>query len=354
MSERKSDVIDLRVVFGFIMKQKKLYFITLPIVFFVSCALILCVPRYYSTNMCLAPEAEKQISGGALSSIASSLGFDLDNLQTNDAIYPMLYPDLMDDNGFVSQLFNIRVKTQDGSIDTDYFTYLKKHQKAPWWAKLRSAVMSWIVKPEQPTNANSEKQFDPYSMSKYEDDVAGAIRNKVKFGYDKKTGVISISVEDQDPLICKTIADSVSTHLQNFITSYRTNKARVDVDYYEMMAEEAKKDYEEIRFRHSRFADANTNVVLHSVQSQLEDLENDMQMKFNAYTTFNAQLQNAKARLQERTPAFTILKGAAIPIRPIGPKRVIFVAAMLCLAFFAVTFYIMKDYIIQVIKQSEN
>lgn len=37
------------------------------------------------------------------------------------------------------------------------------------------------------------------------------------------------------------MADSVRQHLQNFITSYRTNKARIDVVHYTKLAKEAKK-----------------------------------------------------------------------------------------------------------------
>ena len=40
-------------------------------------------------------------------------------------------------------------------------------------------------------------------------------------------------MQDQDPLICKTVADSVRNRLQDFITVYRTDKARKDVRYYE-------------------------------------------------------------------------------------------------------------------------
>ena len=36
-----------------------------------------------------------------LGSIASSFGFDLGEMQSSDAINPLLYPDLMDDNAFV-------------------------------------------------------------------------------------------------------------------------------------------------------------------------------------------------------------------------------------------------------------
>ena len=45
----------------------------------------------------------------------------------------------------------------------------------------------------------------------------------------------------------------------------------------------------------------------------MQDMENDMQLKFNTYNTLNTQLQAAKAKVQERTPAFAVLKAPDIP-----------------------------------------
>jgi len=76
----------------------------------------------------------------------------------------------------------------------------------------------------------------------------------------------------------------------------------------------------------------------------MEDMENDLQLRFSTYSTLNTQLQAAKARVQERTPAFTIIKGAEVPIKPTGPKRMIFVIACLFLAFVVTSVYILaKD-----------
>ena len=54
MEEKKEmEVIDLRVVFKKIWSRRKLFYKVLPITFVVSCAYILCKPRYctYSLNI---------------------------------------------------------------------------------------------------------------------------------------------------------------------------------------------------------------------------------------------------------------------------------------------------------------
>lgn len=336
--------IDYRAVLREIRKRKRLFFKVLSITFVLSILYVLCIPRYYTTDTKMAPEAESSIAGGTLGSIASSFGFDLSDMETSDAITPMLYPDLMEDNGFVTGLFPIQVKSQDGSINTTYHDYLKKYQKEPWWTRVFYSILSLLPKKEE-GGKGKQGEADPYILSKNEDDIAGAIRNNVKVSTDKKTGVITITVKAQDRLICKMVADSVRGHLQQFISSYRTNKARTDLEYYKKLVAEAKHEYQKARQIYGSYSDANSDLVLESYRSKKDDLENEMQLKFNAYSALNTQMQAAKAKVQERTPVFTLIKGAAMPIRPSGPKRMLFVLEMLFLAFIGTGIHILNSII---------
>ena len=326
--------IDLVQMFKKLLNRKKLFLKVWVITFVVSSFLILCVPRYYTTSSRLAPEmGSSMTTGGTLGSIASSFGFDLGDMQNGDAIYPTLYPDLMEDNAFVIRMFNVWVKSDDGKIDTDYYTYLRKHQKSPWWSKAQSWILS-IFKSKKKSGGGSSA-IDPYHLSLDNDNVVNAIRGNISFSFNEKNGVITIMTKAQDPLICKTLADTIQTYLQEYITDYRTKKARVDVEHYSQLCEEALNDYNKARLAYAVYADANRNAIRQDVATRISDLENDMQQKYNRYTAYDAQLQMAKSKVQERTPAFTILKGADVPVRHAGPKRMIFVIMMLILATMA-------------------
>lgn len=347
MEEKKElEVIDLRVVVKKIWANRKLFYKVLPVTFVLSCAYILCIPRYYSSSLSLAPEIGGTSGmGGTLGSLASSFGIDLGSMETTDAISPMLYPDLMNDNGFVVGLFDIRVKSMDGEIDCTYYDYLAKHQKQPFWGYCKEWVRS-LFKSEEESAGKGGKQ-NPYFLSRQQDAICEAIRKSIGIDIDKKTAVISIGVQAQDPLICKTLADSVKSRLQTFITNYRTNKARIDERYYKSLVDEAKANYEKARRLYASYADSNMDMVLESYRAKQTDLENDMQLKYNTYTTLVAQYQAARAKVQERTPAFTLVQGAAVPIKPAGPKRMIFVAMMVILATVILSIYSIKDILIR-------
>ena len=346
-TKNDSEVIDLRIIFKKIWANKKIYAIVLPVVLVLSCAYILCIPRTYTSSLSLAPEMNNSSNlGGTIGSLASSFGIDLGSMETTDAINPMLYPDLMEDNGFVVGLFNIKVATADGSVKCSYFDYLTKHQEYPFWTKGIGSIKKLFAKEEE-VKAKGGAKMNPYMLSKKQDNVASAIRKGISISIDKKTAVITISTEAQDPLVCKTLADSVKERLQVFITNYRTRKARVDEQYYKTLASEAKREYERARRLYGSYADANTDVILTSMRAKQEDLENEMQLKYNAYTAMTTQYQAAKAKVQERTPAFTVVKGAAVPIKATGPKRMIFVLGMCFLAVIILSVYSIRDLIIK-------
>lgn len=352
-SEQYYQGIDYRKVFKEIMKRKKIYFIVIPIVFVLSCIYTLSIPRSYTTDTELVPEVEtKASSSGTLGSLASTFGIDLSAAESSDAISPQLYPDLMFDNGFVSQLFPIKVESQDGKIKTDYYTYLAKYQKNPWWDKTIDKIKK-AIGPSK-VNAPISKEGNPYILSKKDYDIVKNIQESITIKVDKKTGAITIDATAQDPMVCKILADSTRVHLQNFITKYRTSKSIKEYKYYKKLTENAKAAYEKQRRKYGESADANTDVALESFRLEQEDLENEMQLLYNTYTTLNAQLQAATAKVQQSTPVFMLIKGAAVPVKPSAPKRMLFVLAMVLLAFMLTSIYVLRDIILPPSELSEK
>lgn len=344
--DEKEKYIDLGAVLRKIINHRKVFYKTLPIVFVMSCFIIICVPRSYTTSSMLAPEIGASLTTSSLGSLASSFGLDITNGDYSDAISPLLYPDLMKDNGFVVRLFPIRVRSVDGEIDCTYYEYIKEHQKMAWWSAIPRFFKSLIPK-QKDALAGADAKKDPYVLSRDEDRIVSFIQNEITLSVDNKTGVITIETEAQDPMICKILADSVTVHLQKFITEYRTNKARIDLEYYKHLVAEAKHNYEEARREYGKHSDENTSLILETYRLDIEGLQNEMQLKFDTYTQLNTQLQAAIAKVQERTPAFTTLKGANVPVKASKPKRMIFVLAMLFLCTAADVVYIFKDEIIK-------
>ena len=346
MEDNKNKIIE-RVDWNAVLKEiwgrRKLFYKTLPLAFILSSIFIFSIPKYYHSEVKLAPELESSSkTGGSLGTLASSFGIDLSRMQTNDAITPLLYPDLMEDNSFVYSLLNVKVYNQDNNINTTYYDYLKNYQKLAWW----EYPIDWLSRLiQEHEDKFGQDGYDPNNITKEEDDIYEMARHDINISVDKKTRVITIRATSQDPVICKTLGDSIKDKLQVFITQYRTNKARIDCEYYQKLTDSARIDFEKQRHKYAHMADASTHVTLQSATQRLQDIANDTQEKYNTYTKLNTQLQAAKAKVQECTPAFTILKAASVPVKPTGPRRVRFVFIVVLLAAICTSGYIMWEII---------
>ena len=349
MEEKKEkDAIDLGLIAKILYEKRKKFFIMWPIVTALSILWIIPQPRYYNCSVSLAPESNGNDVGGGLASMASSFGINLGG-NGGDAIYPLLYPDLLGSNKFIVSLFDIRVKTDDGTVDTDYYTYLTKHQKKNWltqpFKKAKNAIVNLFVS-EEKTVGGKGKKIDSFRLSERDYKLVELVKTNITCDVDKKPDVVTITVQDQDRLVSAILADSVKQRLQNFIIEYRTSKARLDLDHYEELAASAKKDYEVSVAKYREYCDANQDIVLQSSISERDKLEADMQLKYNTYNALCTQVEVAKAKMQERTPAFTTLKTATVPIKPAGPKRMIFVAGMLFFSTFVLALWLSRKILI--------
>ena len=318
--------IDIGKIFKDLLKHKTLYYKVLPMAFVLAAVYALSLPNYYQCTVKLAPELGGSAkSVGGLASLASSFGVNLGDAQGGvDAINPTLYPDLMNSVDFKVALFPVKVMRKEDGKTFSYYDYLMNEQKAPWWSEAMAAFFGLFgSKDEMP-----EAKIDPFELTKEQTDIAKAIDQNVVCDVDKKTMVITINVTDQDPLICATLADSVKTRLQNFISDYRTSKARVDFEYNKKVLGEAIAKYEEARDKYVQFSDSHRDVTSQSAQTKLADLQNEMQLHQQVMQQVVAQMQQADMKVQENTPAFTTLQSATVPVVKAGPKR-----SQLCLIF---------------------
>ena len=337
--------IDFGKLYNDLLKHKKLYYKVLPITFVIAAILLLSIPNYYKCEVKLSPEMSGSGNKSGLASLASNFGVNLSNNST-EALFPTLYPDLMNNVDFKTSLFQIPVTVEGdkeaGEEDRtmSYYDYLKNEQKETWWSAAIGGTKRWIIslfKDDEP----QKEGLDPFRLTKQQTDIVKLIDTKVVCDVDQKTMVISIEVTDQNALICATMADSVRTRLQKFITDYRTSKARVDLDYYKKVLVEAKAKYDKARDRYAAFADSHRSVSSQSAQTKRADLQHEMNIHQQVFEQVVAQMQQAEMRVQAETPAFTILQSATVPVEKAGPARAKWCLVYLFLAFLCTSVYIL-------------
>ena len=139
----------------------------------------------------------------------------------------------------------------------------------------------------------------------------------------------------QDPKIAAQVADRVALLLQEYVTKYRTNKAQQDYLYCEKLYDEAQKVYHEKQNEYARYMDRHMLGTLKmQYKAEEERLLNEAQLAFNVYNQTAQQKEISKAKVQERTPVYTVMQPAVIPRLAVGPRKLYILIGFLFLTVF--------------------
>lgn len=212
---------------------------------------------------------------------------------------------------------------------------MKEEQRSPWWSAIFSApfkVLGWTLSLFKDEPEEGDAKLDPFRLTRDESAIADALSKRISVSVDKKTGVTTLSVTMQDPLISASLTDTVMHCLQNYITDYRTNKARHDLAFTEKLYGEAKASYESAQKKYANFVDANQNIILLSYRAEQERLQNEMNLAYQVYTQVSQQLQMARAKVQEITPVYTVVQPATVPLKPAKPNKLMILIGFMFLA----------------------
>lgn len=292
-------------------------------------------PKQYTVSITLSPEMGSSKSGSGLASMAASfLGGSIGS-DSPDALNATLAPDIVTSTPFLMELFDARVVSQDKQIDTTFTAYLDE-QKSSWMGYVLKAPGMAISGIKSLFSDKEEKTatIQKGAIELNEKDAAKleGLRQQIMADVDKKTAITTLSVTLQDPKVTATIADSVVSKLQQYITAYRTSKAKEDCQYLEKLYKERQQEYYDAQQRYARYVDANSNVVFQSTLAERERLQNDMNLAYQVYSQVAQQLQVARAKVQEEKPVFAVVEPAVVPLNPSGTSRKVIVLGFLFLA----------------------
>jgi len=91
----------------------------------IGVILAFATPKVYKSTVILAPEESGSSFSGSISSLAAMVGMNMKIGQTGDALYPEIYPDIMESTGFIVGMFPITVKKSKTGEPYTYYDSLE-------------------------------------------------------------------------------------------------------------------------------------------------------------------------------------------------------------------------------------
>ena len=323
--------IDLMDVLRKIISIRKTLYKAAGVGVIIGIIVYLSIPKQYTVNVTLSPEMGGSKSGNGLVGIAASfLGSGVSSGDSSDALNASLSSEIVSSTPFLLELLSIDIPAPDGNGNMVLDTYLDD-QSSPWWNyvigfpnMLVGGVKSLFSEGTLDTLENVGRR-GTLELSQEQNTKVNVLRNSVKASIDTKTAITNVSVSLQSPKVAAVVADSVVHKLQEYITDYRTSKVKDDCAYLEKLFKERQREYYTAQKKYANYVDTHDNLVLQSVRTEQERLQNDMSLAYQIYSQVANQLQVARAKVQEEKPVFAVVEPAIVPLNPSGMKLMIYV-----------------------------
>lgn len=298
----------------------------------------------YTVNVTLAPEVEGKSTSSSLRGIASMLGMGgiIGNASGGvDAVNITLFPEICSSVPFLTDLFPMPVTT---------YVSEKAYEKGK--RPKTTTLFKFISREDEPKKGLSLWLEDIFGKDKKKEDnsvvnvsrltktqakVVKYLSRAVSASVDNKTGVTKITVTLEDPQIAAAVADTVCQRLQDYVTEYRTKKARKDYDYYIKLSDEAHEALVEAQAAYARSVDFDRSVILQSVSSEKERLRAEAQLAQQVFEQMEQQKAVAKAKYQELKPVFAVIQPATMPLKPSDTSKKVIVLGFMILGFVLAT-----------------
>ena len=339
--EIEIDLMDLlRKVIGI---RKKIYK-AVGIGLIIGVIVAISIPKQYTVEVTLSPEMGNNKGGGLSGLAASFLGSGVSMGDGTDALNASLSADIVSSTPFLLELSNMKVPVS-GSEEISLSSYLNE-ESSPWWGyvigfpgMVIGGVKSLFIEDEDESIFLDKASQGTIELSKKESQKIESLKRKIVASVDKKTSMTTVSVTMQTPKVAAVVADSVVKKLQEYIIDYRTFKAKEDCIYLEKLFKERQQEYYAAQKKYADYMDSHDNIILQSVRTEQERLQNDMSLAYQVYSQVASQLQIARAKVQEEKPVFAVVEPAVVPLEPSGTSRKVYVLAFIFLSVCIVIFW---------------
>ncbi|MDC2180789.1 Wzz/FepE/Etk N-terminal domain-containing protein [Bacteroides thetaiotaomicron] len=336
---RKDEEIDLIEILRRIIAVRKTIYKAAGVGMVMGIIIAISIPKQYTVKVTLSPEMGNSKGSSGLAGLAASflgsgsvIGGD-----GSDALNAALSSDIVSSTPFLLELLNMKLLIPKENIKT-LEAYLDE-QSSPWWNYIIGipgivieSIKSLFVDTDNPIIDRS-LQKGTIELTREERDKIIFLRKNIVATMDKKTAITGISVTLQNPKVAAIVADSVVCKLQELIISYRTSKSKEDCAYLEKLFKERQEEYYAMQKKYADYVDTHDNLILQSVRTEQERLQNDMNLAYQVYSQVANQLQVARAKVQEEKPVFAVVEPAVVPLFPSGMGKLLY---MLLFGFIAV------------------
>lgn len=328
--DQNSDEIDLRDIILPLWKARK-QILTTAIIFAIFGGIIgFLTPATYTASSTFLPQTAQAGGGlsGSLGGLASLAGINLSaGAGGGGEIPPSMYATVLGSQPFRKRILDAKIVVGGDSIS--YREYLKNQPStvlgtiSEYTIGLPGKVIGAMSSKEESSVTLATGGLQPISDEEY--DLQNALAGIVSITNDKKEGIVSLTVEEGNPMIAAQLAQVTESALQDWIIEYKIKNAKAQYDFIEKQFEEKQKEFYSIQEQLANYTDRNQNVLAASYLTRLDRLQAEFDLVNTVYSELAKQKEQAVIQLSKDTPTFSVLDPVQVPKEKTGPKKSIYI-----------------------------
>jgi hypothetical protein len=278
------------------------------------------MPNEYRAQVRLLPEfSAKSAMGlqqfGALAEIA---GIDLADAAEPEAVRPDLYPDVLESRPFLLSILQQPVETVTGEKFPSLFLLLTKPAGL-------AALLPFSSRMPLPILPVADDKL--LALTTEQDDLLTDLRKRIRADIDKQSGVVVIQVEMPDARVSARVAQIGIAYLRQYVTTYRTEKAKQDVAYLAKRQRESQGRYERALQAWSAYQDANRYMATQVARMETKKLADNLTLAEQLNAQLILDYERAQLRMQEAKPVLNVLEPPVVLPRRSSPRRLLITVA---------------------------
>ena len=289
------------------------------------------IPSRYTASSTIIPQVsdpKSKLAGlSGLTGVAAMAGINL-NTSLGSELSPKSYSNIISSEPFQLELMATPLNFENQDQKISLFDYYTKIKTEPFILKYTIGLPSMIIKAmkgDPKIKSANTKSGLLYIPTEQQIQVQRIILDNVNVTINDVDGSVTLSCTLPEAIAAAQLTLKAQELLQNYITKFKVEKARVDQEFIQQRYNEAKVNFQKIMQQLALFRDRNRNVSTATAKSEEEQLNAEYTLLFGVYSELAKKLEQANIEVKEETPVFTIIKPVSVPSKKSAPNRPIIV-----------------------------
>ncbi len=346
----KNDEIDLIALVRTINEGKKKILYSIVICFVIGLLIAFFSPKKYTASATLLPSNEKgQSSLGSLSSLASLAGISTGNSYSSDNIPSDLYPKIVESFPFLHEFIYEKFYFEDIDKTISIYDYVCQDTIESFGTKLFKytiglpmTIRGALAGP--PKLDAKPRNYGVLRINNEEKKALGTIQGLFTIDVEAGTGLVTVSVESDNPILAAQYVNKGIELLQKYIINYKTKQAKENLDFIQQRFDEKKAEYEAVQESFFNYKDKHRNIISERINIDYQRLSDNYDVLSTVYKNLAQQLEQAKISVKNQTPVYNIIEPVTIPDRKSSPNvKVIILVSLFLGVFLGISIVVLVD-----------